>query len=227
MLKDKVIKLLKEAKEASLSLANVGAKEKNAALSNMSSNLLKNTKYLLSENSKDVALANKHLSGALVDRLTLTEKRIKEMADSLKQVASLKDPVGITLKQWKRPNGLFIKKISAPIGVIGIIYESRPSVTSDCAGLCLKSGNACVLKGGSESINSNVAIHKVIIKDLKKFGISESAIAMIDVAGRRAVEILLKQDGLIDVVIPRGGEGLIRYVVENSSVPVIKHYKGV
>jgi len=227
LLKDKIIKKLKSAKEASLGLANARPEQKNKALFAMAEGLLKNTKYLLSENSKDVALANERLSGALVDRLTLTEKRIKEMADSLKQVASLKDPVGITLKQWKRPNGLFIKKISAPIGVIGIIYESRPSVTSDCAGLCLKSGNACVLKGGSESINSNVAIHRVIIKDLKKFGISESAIAMIDVADRRAVEILLKQDGLIDVVIPRGGEGLIRYVVENSLVPVIKHYKGV
>jgi len=228
LLNDKIIKLLKRAKEASFCLANVSAKEKDAALSKMASALLKNTKYLLSENSKDVALANEiGLSEALVDRLTLTEKRVKEMADSLKQVASLKDPIGKTLRQWKRPNGLIIKKISVPIGVIGIIYESRPNVTSDCAGLCLKSGNACVLRGGSEAINSNRAIHGVITKGLREFNIPESAITMIDVADRKAVEILLKQDSLVDVVIPRGGEGLIRYVAENSSIPVIKHYKGV
>ncbi len=238
-LKDKVIKLLKGAKKASFILANISAKEKDAALSKMSSSLLKNTKYLLSENSKDVALArdsakafaesskNKRQPAFLLDRLTLTEKRIKEMADSLKQVASLKDPVGKILRQWKRPNGLIIKKISVPIGVIGIIYESRPNVTSDCAGLCLKSGNACVLRGGSEAINSNLAIHGVITKGLGEFGIPESAITMIDTADRQAIEILLKQDNLIDVVIPRGGEGLIRYVAENSSIPVIKHYKGV
>lgn len=227
-LKDKIIKLLKRAKEASFCLAKVSAKEKDAALSKMASALLKNTKYLLSENSKDVALANEiGLSESFVDRLTLTEKRVKEMADSLKQVASLKDPVGKTLRQWKRPNGLIIKKISVPIGVIGIIYESRPDVTSDCAGLCLKSGNACVLRGGSEAINSNRAIHGVITKGLREFNIPESAITMIDAADRKAVEILLKQDSLVDVVIPRGGEGLIRYVAENSSIPVIKHYKGV
>ena len=162
-----------------------------------------------------------------MDRLTLTERRVKEMADSLKQVVSLKDPAGKMLRQWKRPNGLIIKKISVPIGVIGIIYESRPNVTSDCAGLCLKSGNACVLRGGSEAINSNRAIHGVITKGLREFNIPESAITMIDTADRKAVEILLKQDSLVDVVIPRGGEGLIRYVAENSSIPVIKHYKGV
>ena len=227
-LKNKVIKLLKGAKEASFCLAKVSAKEKDAALSKMASALLKNTKYLLSENSKDVALANEiGLSESLVDRLTLTERRVKEMADSLKQVASLKDPAGKMLRQWKRPNGLIIKKISVPIGVIGIIYESRPNVTSDCAGLCLKSGNACVLRGGSEAINSNRAIHGVITKGLREFNIPESAITMIDTADRKAVEILLKQDSLVDVVIPRGGEGLIRYVAENSSIPVIKHYKGV
>ncbi|PIV39807.1 MAG: glutamate-5-semialdehyde dehydrogenase [Candidatus Omnitrophica bacterium CG02_land_8_20_14_3_00__42_8] len=227
-LKNKVIKLLKGAKEASFCLAKVSAKEKDAALSKMASALLKNTKYLLSENSKDVALANEiGLSESLVDRLTLTERRVKEMADSLKQVVSLKDPAGKMLRQWKRPNGLIIKKISVPIGVIGIIYESRPNVTSDCAGLCLKSGNACVLRGGSEAINSNRAIHGVITKGLREFNIPESAITMIDTADRKAVEILLKQDSLVDVVIPRGGEGLIRYVAENSSIPVIKHYKGV
>ncbi|HAZ10501.1 MAG: glutamate-5-semialdehyde dehydrogenase [Omnitrophica bacterium GWA2_41_15] len=228
LLKDKIIKMLKDVKEASLKLGNISTKDKDKAILAMASALLKNTKYILSENAKDVALSNKTgLSKALVDRLTLTEKRIKEMADSLKQVASLKDPVGRILRQWKRPNGLIIKKVSVPIGVIGIIYESRPNVTSDCAGLCLKSGNACVLRGGSESINSNLAIHKVVTKCLGKLGIPESAVAMINVTDRLAVEILLKQTNLIDVVIPRGGEGLIRYVAENSLIPVIKHYKGV
>nr|MBU1327960.1 glutamate-5-semialdehyde dehydrogenase [Candidatus Omnitrophota bacterium] len=227
-LEKNVLNLLKGAKDASMKLANVSTKQKDGALFGMASALLKNTGYILSENSKDIILANKTgLSKALVDRLTLTEKRIKEMADSLKQVASLKDPVGKILRQWKRPNGLIIKKVSVPIGVIGIIYESRPNVTSDCAGLCLKSGNACVLRGGSETINSNLAIHKVITKGLGKFGIPESAVAMINVTDRVAVEILLKQANLVDVIIPRGGEGLIRYVSENSLIPVIKHYKGV
>ena len=227
-LENKILKLLKGAKEASLALANVSSGQKNKALLGMAQSLLKNAEYLLSENTKDVSLANKiGLSDAAIDRLTLTEKRIKEMAESIKQVADLKDPVGKILRQWKRPNGLIIRKTAVPIGVIGIIYESRPDVTSDCASLCLKSGNACVLRGGSEAINSNLAIHKTITKDLKKFGIPEAAVTMIDTADRSAVEILLKQDSLIDVVIPRGGESLIRYVAENSLIPVIKHYKGV
>ena len=228
VIKNKIIKMLKSAKEASLALANVSSKQKNKALSAMAQSLLKNTGYILSENAKDVSLANEtSLSDAMIDRLTLTEKRIKEMAESIKQDAGLKDPVGKILRQWKRPNGLIIRKTAVPIGVVGIIYESRPGVTSDCASLCLKSGNACVLRGGSEAINSNLAIHKAITKDLKKFGIPESAVTMIDVADRSAIEVLLKQDSLIDVVIPRGGESLIRYVAENSLIPVIKHYKGV
>ena len=227
-LKDKILDLLKDAKEASLALGNVPSRQKDRALVDMASALLKNTRYLLSENLKDVILANEiGLSEALVDRLSLTESRIKEMADSLKQVAKLEDPVGKVLRQWKRPNSLVIKKISVPIGVIAIIYESRPNVTSDCAGLSLKSGNACVLRGGSESINSNLAIHKIITKGLEKSGIPEAAVTMVDVADRLAVEILLKQDSLVDLVIPRGGEGLIRYVAKNSLIPVIKHYKGV
>ena len=227
-LEGNILNLLKGAKEASFALASISTKKKNKALSGMSQALLKNVRFILSENSKDVAIAKETgVSEALVDRLTLTEKRVKEMADSLEQVASLKDPVGKILRQWKRPNGLIIKKLSVPIGVIGIVYESRPNVTSDSAGLCVKSGNACVLRGGSEAINSNLAIHKVITKGLGKFGIPESAVTMINVTDRRAIEILLKQPGLIDVVIPRGGEGLIKYVAENSLIPVIKHYKGV
>ncbi|MDP2920786.1 MAG: glutamate-5-semialdehyde dehydrogenase [Candidatus Omnitrophota bacterium] len=225
---DKILNLLKDAKEASFELANISTKEKNRALLKIAKELLKNTGYILSENAKDLALAEKKgVSGAIMDRLILTEKRVKEMADSAMQVASLKDPAGRILKQWKRPNGLTIKKIVVPIGVIGIIYESRPNVTADCAALCIKSGNACVLRGGSEAINSNLAIHRVIVKALKRSGIPESAVTIVDIADRRAVEILLKQDSLVDLVIPRGGEGLIRYVAQNSLIPVIKHYKGV
>ena len=154
LLRDKIIRILKEAKEASLVVTNISSKRKDKALSNMAKALLENTRYLLSENDKDVVIARKKgLSKAFIDRLTLTEKRIREMANSLKQVVGLKDPVGRIIKKWQRPNRLIIKKIAVPIGVIGIIYESRPNVTSDCAGLCLKSGNSCVLRGGSEAIN--------------------------------------------------------------------------
>lgn len=227
-LKNKILKMLSEAKRASRVLASVSTKNKNKALAAMADALLKNSRYILLRNARDVSLARKKgLSKAMIDRLTLTNERIKDMAEGLKSVASLKDPLGDILKQWKRPNGLLIKKVRVPIGVIGIIYESRPNVTSDCAGLCLKSGNACVLRGGSESINSNRAIHEVVIKGLERFGIPKAAIGMIDVTDRKAVEILLHASEYVDLVIPRGGEGLIRYVAETSTIPVIKHYKGV
>lgn len=227
-LKNKILKMLSEAKRASRVLGSVSTKNKNKALAAMADALLKNSRYILLRNARDVSLARKKgLSKAMIDRLTLTNERIKDMAEGLKSVASLKDPLGDILKQWKRPNGLLIKKVRVPIGVIGIIYESRPNVTSDCAGLCLKSGNACVLRGGSESINSNRAIHEVVIKGLERFGIPKAAIGMIDVTDRKAVEILLQASEYVDLVIPRGGEGLIRYVAETSTIPVIKHYKGV
>jgi glutamate-5-semialdehyde dehydrogenase len=227
-LKDKVLKILKNAKEASRVMAGISAAAKNKALRSMARLLLENSKYLLSENAVDTAFANKKgLSKSMIDRLTLTDKRIKEMSDGLKQVSLLEDPVGGVIKEWTRPNGLLIRKVRVPIGVIGIIYESRPNVTSDCAGLCLKSGNVCVLRGGSESINTNIAIHKTITRGIKEYGIPEAAVSMIDVTDRAAVEILLKSAGLVDLVIPRGGEQLIRYVAEESVIPVIKHYKGV
>jgi len=227
-LKNKILKMLSEAKRASRVLGSVSTKNKDKALAAMANALLKNSRYILLQNARDVSLARKKgLSKAMIDRLALTNERIKDMAEGLRSVASLKDPVGDILKQWKRPNGLLIKKVRVPIGVIGIIYESRPNVTSDCAGLCLKSGNACVLRGGSESINSNRAIHEVIMKGLERFGIPKAAIGMIDVIDRKAVEILLQASEYVDLVIPRGGEGLIRYVAGASTIPVIKHYKGV
>lgn len=227
-LKDKILKMLAQAKDASRVLASVSTKNKNRALATMAQALLKNSRFILLRNAKDVASAKrKGLSKAMIDRLTLTNSRIKDMAEGLRSVAGLKDPVNEVMRQWKRPNGLKIKKVRVPIGVAGIIYESRPNVTSDCAGLCLKSGNSCVLRGGSESIDSNIAIHKVITQDIEKFGIPRSAISMIDITDRKAVEVLLNASEFVDVVIPRGGEGLIKHVTEISKIPVIKHYKGV
>ncbi len=227
-LQNKILKMLENALEASRVLANISTKDKNKALSKMADALLRHSRYILLQNAKDVSLAKKKgLSKALIDRLKLTEARIKEMAESLKSVSTLKDPVGEVLKKWKRPNGLTIKKVRVPIGVIGIIYESRPNVTSDCTALCLKSGNACILRGGSEAINSNMAIHRVITGELKRFGIPEASITMIDVTDRKAVDILLNSSDFVDLIIPRGGEGLIRRVAKESSVPIIKHYKGV
>lgn len=228
ILKNKVIKILEQAKQASRRLALVPTKDKNNALFAMADAVLKNESYLLLCNDRDAADARKKgLSDSLIDRLILTNKRINDMAESLRSIAALKDPKGEILKQWKTSICLDIKKVRVPIGVLGIIYESRPNVTSDCAGLCLKSGNACVLRGGSEAIHSNLAIHKVITKDIERFGIPKEAVGMIDVPDRKAVDILLKQNSFVDLIIPRGGEGLIKYVAENSTIPVVKHYKGV
>ena len=226
--KNKVLKILKDAKAAALEMSNVSTQNKNRALHSMANILLKRSRYILLCNAKDLVMAKrKKLSDAMIDRLRLNNNRIEQMAEGLRQVAKLKDPVGVSIKKWKRPNGLLIKKVRVPIGVIGIIYESRPNVTSDCAGLCLKSGNACVLRGGSESINSNIAIHDTIASTLDKFGIPKAAISLVNVTDRAAVDVLLKSSEFVDLIIPRGGEKLIRHVAQNSEVTVIKHYKGV
>ena len=227
-MKNKILKILNDAKDASRVVAGVSTKNKNKALSAMAKALLKNSRYILLQNAKDISIAKKKgLSNAMIDRLMLTNKRIEEMAQTIKAVSGLKDPVGEVLRKWKRPNGLVIKKVRVPIGVVGIVYESRPNVTSDCAALCIKSGNACVLRGGSEAINSNLAIHRSIASGIEKFGIPREAIGMINVTDREAVEVMLEADEYIDLIIPRGGEGLIRHVAKNSTVPVVKHYKGV
>lgn len=227
-LKERIKNILKDARRASRELANISTKDKNKALLAIAKALVKNTRYILLCNARDVTSAKrKGLSKPLIDRLKLTDERIKSMAESLKSVARLKDPVGETIKQWKRSNGLVIKKVRVPIGVVGIVYEARPNVTSDCAALCLKSGNACVLRGGSEAIHSNLAIHRLITQALAKQGIPKEALSMIDVTDRKAVEVMLEADEFVDIIIPRGGEGLIRYVAENSTIPVVKHYKGV
>jgi glutamate-5-semialdehyde dehydrogenase len=223
-----MLKLAQDAKEASLRLARLNSNVKNSALIRTADELIKQADVLKEANKKDLQAAKeKGLSSAMIDRLTLSDKVIKGMADGLKEVAALTDPVGEILRMWRRPNGLLVGKMRIPIGVIGIIYESRPNVTADAAGLCLKSGNAVILRGGSEAINSNLAICKVLKEACAKEGIPEAAIQLIPTTDREAVLEMLKLEEYIDLIIPRGGESLIRSVVENSMIPVIKHYKGV
>jgi glutamate-5-semialdehyde dehydrogenase len=167
------------------------------------------------------------LSGPMIERLTLKDETLQSMADGLNDVALLEDPVGRLSHTWTRPNGLQVSRMRIPLGVIGIIYESRPNVTVDAAGLCLKAGNAVILRGGSEAFNSNQALAAIISRALQESGLPERAVQVIPVRERSAVNALLKQEEFIDLIIPRGGEGLIRFVVENSKIPVLKHYKGV
>ncbi len=217
-----------EAKEGAKILAKASSKQKNSVLISMADALLKRTKDLIAENKEDIKFAqDKGLSKALIDRLTLTDKRINEMAQGLREVAALPDPVGEIVKMWQRPNGMTVGRMRVPIGVIGIIYESRPNVTADAASLCVKAGNAVLLRGGSEAINSNRAIVKVLREVAKKEGLHEGVITFIDIPDRDAVMEMLKLEGIVDLIIPRGGEALIRAVTENSRIPVLKHYKGV
>lgn len=226
--KDDVTAIARAAREASLALANLSSEVKNRALVNMAEGLLASAAFLKEENAKDLAAGEKKgLSKAMLDRLALTGKTLDTMASGLKEVVALPDPVGEVTKMWKRPNGLMVGKMRIPIGVIGIIFESRPNVTSDAAGLCLKSGNAVVLRGGSEAIHSNNAIAKVLNRACVDAGVPEKAVQVIPTVDREAVLEMLKLEEYIDLIIPRGGEGLIRFVVENSKIPVIKHYKGV
>lgn len=227
-LKSRICKIAQKAKKASSFLAQANISEKNNALLSMAGAILANKDFLLKQNKKDLALAQKQkYPSALIDRLTLDEKRIIAMAQGLKDTASLRDPVGEILDTAQRPNGLVIKKVRVPIGVVAIIYESRPNVTADCIGLCLKSGNGVILKGGKEAAYSNEAIFKICRDALKDSVIPTDVMQLIDVKERKALEVLLKLDDLIDLVIPRGGEGLIRFVAEHSTIPVIKHFKGV
>jgi len=223
-----VLKKAQDAKKGARQIATVSSDRKNTVLRNMAAALKKKAGVLQKENKKDLAAAKKKgLSGAMIDRLTLTSRRIDEMAQGLVDIAALADPVGEIVKMWKRPNGMMIGKMRVPIGVIGIIYESRPNVTADATGLCLKSGNAVVLRGGSEAIHSNTAIVNSLREVARKEGIHEGVITFIDIPDRQAIMEMLKLEGIIDLVIPRGGEGLIRVVTENSRIPVLKHYKGV
>ncbi len=226
--RDEVVAIAKAAREASFELARLGPAVKNAALLKMAGGLIENAAFLKEENAKDlVAGEKKGLSKAMLDRLTLSDKVLSSMAEGLREVAALPDPVGEVTKMWKRPNGLMVGRMRIPIGVIGIIFESRPNVTADAAGLCLKSGNAVILRGGSEAIHSNNAIAKILNGACAPSGVPEKAVQVIPTTDREAVLEMLGLEEFIDLIIPRGGEGLIRFVVENSKVPVIKHYKGV
>ncbi|WP_435619791.1 glutamate-5-semialdehyde dehydrogenase [Thermoanaerobacterium thermosulfurigenes] len=211
------------AKKASRILAILDENIKNEALKNMALKLVENKREILEANEKDVSIAKtKGVKESLIDRLKLDEKRIEGMANGLREIAMLPDPVGDIEEMWKRPNGLQIGKMRCPIGVIGIIYESRPNVTADAAGLCLKSGNAVILKGGSDAINSNIAIVNVISSAAEECGIPKGAIQLIENTDREEVNRMMKLNGKIDLIIPRGGANLIQNVIQNSTVPVIE-----
>jgi glutamate-5-semialdehyde dehydrogenase len=194
----------------------------------MARGLVDRTDALLAANAADLADARKAgLSAALIDRLTLTADRVKKMARSVEEIADFRDPVGEVIEGYVRPNGLRIERVRVPLGVVLTIFESRPNVTSDVAALCLKSGNAAILRGGKESLRSNLAIHGVLAEAVASQGLPADAVQMVDTPDRGLSSALLRQDTLIDLVIPRGGEALIRAVAEESLIPVIKHYKGV
>ncbi|MDP8216523.1 MAG: glutamate-5-semialdehyde dehydrogenase [Candidatus Kaelpia imicola] len=223
----RIERIAREAKDASFKIAILSSSSKNKALRAMAAAIDKSSSYISSENERDLKKAKRDgLSSTMIDRLYLSSKRIKEMSRSLREIAKLKDPLGEIISLWDRPNGLKIGKVRVPIGVIAIIYESRPNVTSDCAGLCLKSGNSVILRGGSEAYSSNRAIHQVLTAAASPI-IPKDAIKLIPTKDRKALDYLLKLGSQIDLLIPRGGESLIRYVTEHAAMPVIKHYKGV
>ncbi len=216
------------AREASLLLARLSTDIKNRALLAMAENLERNQDRLIKENQKDLVAGEKaHLSSSLIDRLKLTPSVIRGMAEGLREVARLPDPVGEVVRMWKRPNGLMVGRMRIPLGVIGIIYESRPNVTADASGLCLKSGNSVILRGGSEAFCSNRAIGQILRRVLLEMGLPQEAIQIFPHTEREAIREMLQLEGDIDLVIPRGGEELIRFVTRHSKIPVIKHYKGV
>jgi glutamate-5-semialdehyde dehydrogenase len=217
-----------EAKHAARPLGSLSRGVKDRVLLRMAALLQERQGEIQAENMRDVAAAQKEGQGAaFIDRLTLTDKVMNAMVKGLKEVAALPDPVGEVTKMWRRPNGLLVGRVRIPLGVIGIIYESRPNVTVDAAALCLKSGNAVILKGGKEALHSNLVLAKVFQEALSEADIPAGAIQVIPSVAREATLELLKQDERVDLIIPRGGEGLIRFVAENSRIPVLKHYKGV
>ncbi len=227
-IKQFVAEKAQKAKAASRQLANISTEIKNNALFKMATGLEQEESRLISENRKDLADAEKKgLSKAMIDRLALTPDRIRVMAEGLREVAALPDPVGEVLRMWRRPNGMEVGRMRVPIGLIGIIYESRPNVTADSAALCLKSGNGVMLRGGSEAVHSNNAIVEVLSRAGADAGIPEGAVSFIENPDRACVMEMLKLNQYIDLIIPRGGEGLIRMVSENSTIPVIKHDKGI
>ncbi|HEY5525489.1 MAG TPA: glutamate-5-semialdehyde dehydrogenase [Clostridium sp.] len=219
----KLIEMGKRAKEASYILMNATTTEKDNALNKMAEKLLTYSERILKENKKDLQIAmDKGTSKAMLDRLSLDESRIEAMADGLRQLIGLADPIGEVTFMWRRPNGLQIGKQRVPLGVIGIIYESRPNVTCDAAGLCLKAGNAVVLRGGSEAINSNMAIANALAEGIKEAGLPEHCLQLVEDTSREVATEMMKLNDYIDVLIPRGGAGLIQAVVKNATVPIIE-----
>ncbi len=220
--------MARAARIASRKMAGCSSVKKNEALLKIADKIEKKSSDIKEENKKDLAFARKKkLSDAMIERLTINDSTIKSMADGLREVAQLNDPVGSLGQTWQRPNGLNVSKMRIPLGVIGIIYESRPNVTIDAASLCLKAGNAVILRGGSEALNSNKALAALISQALDETGLCKEAVQIVPVRNRVAINFLLSQEKFVDLIIPRGGEGLIRFVVENSKIPVLKHYKGV
>lgn len=218
-----LIKKGQKAKEASYELMNAGTIVKNKALELMAEKLLTYKDEIIKENKKDLERAmNKGTSKAMLDRLSLDKKRIEGMANGLRKVAALADPIGEVTGMWNRPNGLQIGKQRVPLGVIGIIYEARPNVTSDAAGLCLKSGNVVILRGGSEAINSNIAVVKALSEGIKEAGLPAECVQLVEDTSREVASEMMRLNDYIDVLIPRGGAGLIQSVVQNSTVPVIQ-----
>lgn len=223
-----VIDIARRARAASLELATLETDKKNAFLEQLAEALLEETDAIIEANAKDLEAAKENgLSEPMTERLTFTPERIAKMAEGVRQVASLPDPVGEEIERLQPPRGFDLRKRRVPMGVIGIIYESRPNVTVDCAILCLKSGNASILRGGKEAFHSNMKLSEVIQTTLATAGINPDAVQVIPTTDRAALNVMLKQDDTIHCIIPRGGEGLIRFTVENSRIPVIKHYTGV
>lgn len=223
-----ITEFAKACRQASLEVAQLTTEQKNQALFKMAEHLLKNEDHIITENEKDLKQAKQNgLSEAMIDRLVLNHDRLEKMAQAIRDVAALDDPIGKVNSTWKRPNGITVSLVHIPLGVVTMIYESRPNVTSDAAALCLKSGNAVILRGGSEAFHSNQAIGVALHSALKEENISPAAISVVPTTDRKIMKELLTLDELIDLVIPRGGEGLIRFVAKNSRIPVIKHYKGV
>ncbi len=224
----KIKDLAVAVKAAARTLAAASTREKDLALRAMAANLRKRRDFLQDKNRLDLDKALENgLSPAMIDRLTLSDQVIEGMAAGLEEVAAFPDPVGEIVRMWRRPNQLQIGKMRIPLGVVGMIYESRPNVTADAAGLCLKSGNGVILRGGSEAFHSNMAVLEVLHEALETTAIPASVVQVVPFTERQAINYLLACEDEIDLIIPRGGEGLIRFVVEHSRIPVIKHYKGV
>ena len=228
-LKDKIFKIGKNAKIASKELAKTSSQTKNDALLAMAQNITNEKKIILEANKEDVNNAKeKNISESFIDRLELNIERIDQIIKTLNEIASFKDPVGRVLDSWSRPNGLQISRVSTPLGVIGVIYESRPNVTADAGALCLKSGNASILRGGTDSFHTSISIHKCLVKGLKEAGISKNAIQIIDNKDREAVKLMLNGiEKSIDVIVPRGGKSLVAMVEKEAQVPVFGHLEGI